>query len=119
MHSDDYTERERQKEYEFLKTHIFNSLINLNDGFDSETIFYFSAEDFEIVLNRVEAKGLMIYGIKPWLNSEFCDVLVYEDYNTEASDPVWYRNAFEVFKNRQKGLLYSASYAVPYKLLSI
>jgi len=53
------------KKEEFLKSKIFFGLENLNNGFDSESIYYFSESDFEIVLNRVEKNGIGIYGIEP------------------------------------------------------
>ena len=112
----DYSEEERIKEFEYLKANVFKGLKNLNDGFDSESIYYFSESDFETVLDRVEKNGIAIFGIEPWLNGEFYDVLSFEDYKTAANDPLWYRNAFTEFKNREKNLIYSASYQVPKKL---
>lgn len=105
------------KELEYLKTNVFNGLQNLNDGFDSESIYYFSESDFEIVLDRVERNGIGIYGIEPWLNRDFFDVKGYEEYNTVSTDPKWYRKAFSEFKRSRKDLLYSASYKVQKELL--
>ncbi|WCO00287.1 hypothetical protein [Psychroserpens ponticola] len=118
MELKDYSEKERIKESQYLKTNVFNGLENLNDGFDSESIYYFSESDFEIVLGRVEKNEIAIFGIEPWLNGDFYDVLSYEDYKTVANDPKWYRKAFTEFKNREKNLMYSASYQVPKKLLA-
>lgn len=118
MRIKEYNEKERKKEFQYLKTHVFNGLENLNDGFDSKSIYYFSEADFEIVLDRIQKKNIAIFGIEPWLNREFYDVLSYEDYKTVANDPVWYRKAFIEFKNRSKNLMYSASYQVPKKLFS-
>ncbi len=106
------------KKDEFLKSKIFYGLENLNDGFDSESIYYFSESDFEIVLNRVEKSGIGIYGIEPWLNGDFYDVRVHEQLNAEPNDPKWYREAFSNFKNRGKNLQYSATYEVPNKLIT-
>jgi hypothetical protein len=114
----DYNEEERKKESQYLKTNVFNGLENLNDGFDSESIYYFSESDFEIVLDRVEKNEIAIFGIEPWLNGDFYDVLSHEDYKTVANDPKWYRKAFVEFKNRRKNLMYSASYQVPKKLFA-
>jgi len=113
-----YNQDEQAKKLEYLKSNIFNGLKNLNDGFDTESIYYFSESDFEIVLDRVEKNGLGIYGIEPWLNGSFYDVLGYEDFNTVATDPNWYRKAFAEFKKSGKELMYSASYEVPKKLLT-
>ena len=118
MEIKDYSEKERKKEFEYLKTNVFNGLENLNNGFDSESIYYFSESDFEIVLDRVEVNGIAIFGIEPWINGDFYDVLSFEDYKTRANDPKWYRKAFAEFKNRGKNLMYSASYQVPKKLFA-
>lgn len=101
----------------FLETYIFQGLKNLNDGFDAETIYYFSESDFEIVLNRAEKLGIEIYGIEPWQNGGFYDVKIYEDYETTADDPNWYQTAFAEFKKENEILQYAASYGVPTRLL--
>ncbi len=105
------------KEQEYLQQYIFKGLENKNDGFDLEGIFYFTEADFEIVLDRAEAKGLSIYGIEPWLSGEHYDVKIFEHYKTEADDPSWYRKAFADFKNSGEPLLYAASFEVPKNLL--
>lgn len=113
-----YSEEDRMKELEYLKAKVFNGLENLNDGFDSESIYYFSESDFEIVLDRIEKNGIGIYGIEPWVDGNFYGVLVVKDFNTVATDPKWYRKAFAEFKKSEKNLLYAASYEVPKKLLT-
>jgi hypothetical protein len=105
------------KKEEFLKTKIFFGLKNLNDGFDSESIYYFSESDFNIVLNRVEKHGIGIYGIEPWLNGDFYNVRVHEQLNAEPNDPNWYREAFSEFKKSGKNLHYSATYEIPNELI--
>tara|TARA_R110000868_G_C10410925_1_gene722316 strand:+ start:46 stop:501 length:456 start_codon:yes stop_codon:yes gene_type:complete len=114
----DYSEEEQKKEFEYLKANVFNGLENLNDGFDSESIYYFSESDFETVLDRVEKNGIGIYGIEPWVDGDFHGVLVVEDFNTVATDPKWYRKAFAEFKKSGKELMYAASYEVPKKLFA-
>jgi hypothetical protein len=114
----EYNDEERLKEFEYLKTNVFNGLENLNDGFDSESIYYFSESDFEIVLDRVEKNGIAIFGIEPWLNGDFYDVLSFEDYKTVANDSKWYIKAFSEFKSREKNLMYSASYQVPKEMFT-
>ena len=113
-----YSELDRMKELEYLKSNVFNGLENLNDGFDSEDIFYFSESDFELVLDRVEKNGIGIFGIEPWLDGDFYGVMVVEDFNTTANNPKWYRKAFAEFKKSGKNLVYAASYEVPKKMLS-
>ena len=98
---------------EYLNTHVFVGLENLNNGFDGESIYYFSESDFEIVLDRVENLGLGIHGIEPWLNEAFYDVRVVELSNATADDPKWYRKAFSDFKKLEENLMYAASYSVP------
>ena len=100
---------------EFLDTYIFEGLKNLNDGFDSPSIKYFSETDFSIVLKRVEENKIGINGIEPWLNGEFYNVLTYEDYSTSPTDPKWYWKAFEELKKEGKQLQYSASYDITTK----
>lgn len=98
----------------FLIKNIFIGLQNLNDGFDSESIYYFSENDFEIVLDRVEKLGIEILGIEPWKDGEFYDVMTSEDFK---SDSKWYRKAFSEFKERDEILQYGASYRIPPKFL--
>lgn len=116
MELKEYNEEELHKEYQFLKNNVFNRLKNLNDGFDVKSIYYFSESDFKIVLDRVEKNKIAIFGIEPWFNGELYDVLTFENYGACASDPKWYKKAFNSFKKRKNNLLYSASYQVPKNL---
>lgn len=100
----------------FLIKNIFIGLENLNNGFDSESIYYFSENDFEIVLDRVEKFGIEILGIEPWKNGDFYDVMTSENFKPDSK---WYRKAFSEFKKRDQNLQYSASYRIPIKYLSI
>lgn len=109
----DYTEAEQILEQKYLESHIYNGLENLNTGFDAESIYYFSEADFEIVLDRIEENNISIFGIEPWLDGSYYDVTTYEDYDTTANDPKWYRKAFSEFKKREEKLMYAASYKVP------
>ncbi len=77
------------KKRDYLKANVFYNLKNMNDGFDAESIYYFSQSDFEIVLNRIEKLGIGISGIEPWLNREFYDVKVVEDYGGVTTDSKW------------------------------
>jgi len=97
---------------EFLKKNVFFCLENLNDGFDSESIYYFSETDFEIVLNRVKNLGLGIWGIETWYKGEFFDVKGFKDYTTFSTDSNWYFKAFEEFKETKLNLQYSASFEI-------
>ncbi len=98
------------KKHKYLAENIYKGLENLNNGFDADIIYYFSESDFEIVINRIEDLGLGIFGIEPWINGNYFDVKVCEDYGLKSTDPNWYRMAFEEFKATGKNLLYAASY---------
>ncbi len=102
---------------EFLEKNVFADLKNMNDGFDEETIHYFSESDFETVLKQVEHFGIGIYGMKTFLNGEFHADSAHDDHNKKATDPKWYKKAFKTFKTRQAGLLFAATYKVSKKLL--
>ena len=104
---------------QFLDQHIFYDLTNLNDGFDSESIKYFSKEDFEKVLDRAEFFGLEIYGIEPWQNKKFSGVRIYDDYNTASNDPKWYKKAYKQFLREGVTSYFSASYGLSDKLLEL
>ncbi len=98
---------------EFMDEHIFLGLTDVNTGFDSVSIKYFSANDFKIILQRCEKLGVGIYGIEPWKNGSFYDVKTYESYSDSPMDPHWYHKAFESFLARGEKLQYAASYYIP------
>lgn len=103
----------------FLKKHIFKDLKNINDGFDSPTIYYFSKEDFKTVLERIEALGLGVVGIEPWKNGHFFDVLTHDDFGIENPiNPKWYWQAFQKFVEMNENLQYAATYHTPKKRLT-
>ena len=112
------SEEYRKRKSDFLNEYVFFGLENINDGFDAESIAYFSKNDFEIVLNRVEALGIGIFGIEPWLNGVFFDVLSADDYNLNQKDSNWYRSAFKKFVKIDKPLVYAATYDIPDRLLN-
>jgi len=101
---------------EFLEQYIFAGLTNLNDGFTTETIHYFSESDFEKVLERSAKFGVGIYSIEPWFEGKLYGVKGNEDYNKKATDPKWYTKAFMDFKREKADLLYSATFRVSEKL---
>lgn len=105
-------------EIQFLSAHVFKGLTNLNEGADKDTVFYFSQEDFSVVLKHAEHFGLGLYGINTWLDNESYGATLHEDHGKKATDPRWYRKAFKTFSMRQEGLLYSATYKVSVKLLN-
>lgn len=106
------------EQIEFLEKNVFNGLKKLNDGFEGEAVPFFSESDFEILLDRAEYFGIGIYGIEPWHNGELYDVITHENLKKKATDPRWYKKAFQTFRSRQPGLSYSATYKVSGKLLA-
>lgn len=102
----------------FLDQHVFYDLEDLNDGFDADSIRYFSKLDFEKVLERVSFFNIEIYGIEPWPNKEFYDVDVADSYNLSPDDPNWYMAAFNKFVNEGVESYFSASYGVPEDVLN-
>jgi hypothetical protein len=97
----------------FLEKYVFYDLQNLNDGFDSHFIYYFTESEFKIVLNRIQDMGLGIYGLEPWKGGEFFWVETYEEVTTDPKDSNWYFESFERFKNMDNNLQFSATYQVP------
>lgn len=104
----------QQLKEEFLNTHIFHGLKNLNDGFDVASIKYFSASDFRIVLERVEEHNLGIHGIEPWKNGTYFDVYGPDDYSKNPDDPEWYNVALSDFIETGEDLVYAATYYIPH-----
>lgn len=103
----------RELEEEYLDKHVYYGLTNLNDGFDHESIKYFSESDFKIILDRVEELKLGIYGIEPWKDGSYYDVYIHEDYSEDPTDPSWYKKAMNEFVAKGENLLYSATFFVP------
>lgn len=104
--------------FKFLDKYIFLGLSNLNNGFEAQTVFYFSETDFQKVLDRVKQYGIGIYWIEPWQNGAFYDVLGYEEFSNNPSDSNWYLEAFQKFKKAGDILQYSATYLVQDDLLN-
>lgn len=99
---------------EFLIVKVFSGLKNLNEGFDSPSTYYFSSDDFEEILNRVKKLKLGVFGIEPWYNGVFFDVLTSEDFGKSPDDAEWYFTAFHQFKSKQANLVYAATYYLPF-----
>jgi hypothetical protein len=111
-------EEERfKREKEFLDKNVFLGLTNLNDGFDSPDVKYFSEHDFEIVIQRVKKLGLGIYGIEPWKDGDFYGVQIHEQVTDDPADANWYEEAFQDFKKTGEKLQYAATYYIPDELV--
>lgn len=103
---------------QYLEKNIYNGLTNLNTGFDSPSIRYFSQIEFKILLEKVEKQNISIYGIEPFDSDlDYFDTKVHEQYNKKANDPEWYNGAFEEFVSLEEELIYAASFHVPDELL--
>ncbi len=111
------TEEELILKRKYLDKYVFYGLTNLNDGFDAPGIKYFSEIDFAIVLDRVKALVLGIYGLETWKDGAFHGVLVPEQGDEACTDPSWYKTAFEDFKKDGEKLQYAATYYIPEELL--
>ncbi|MGV3612386.1 MAG: hypothetical protein ACO1N0_15615 [Fluviicola sp.] len=118
MAFDKYTEKsirdpKLEAKEKFLDENLFYGLTDINTGFDAPYIRYFSAEDFKIVLQRCEKLGIGIYGIEPWLNGSYYDVIAFNSpLNAQR-----YNAAFEKFLKKGKDLQYSATYYIPEELM--
>ncbi len=110
---------QESEKLQFLDQHVFYGLTDLNDGFDAPEAQYFGASDFAVVLKRVQYFGLGIYGIEPWPDGEFGDVLVCEQFSMDPADPLWYRAAFDQFLNDRIDSHFSATYDVQEALLNM
>ncbi len=102
---------------EFLNENIFTDLKNVNDGFDTDTILYFTENDFDKALTQIEYYGIGIYEIKTFFEGKEFEIQNHEQYKKKVTDPKWYKKAFLTLKTRQPGLYYSATYKVSKKLL--
>jgi hypothetical protein len=103
---------------EFLEKHVFTDLKNQNDGFDDESIYYFSQEDFAELLYRVEHFGIGVYEIKARQDDKFLPSVKHLDLAKKATNPDWYKKAFLTLSMKHEGLLYAASYKISKKLLA-
>jgi hypothetical protein len=93
--------------------HVFKHLKDLNSGFDSSSIAYFSSEDFMTILLRIIELGLGVTGKEPWKNINFFDVATFEKSGRAPEDHEWYISAFDRFKEMDAYLQYSATYSIP------
>ena len=109
------THEEYKKKLTYLDDNIFCDLENLNNGFDSLSISYFSPEDFMVVMERCKEKQIGIYGIESWLKDDkvYYSVKNFEDWKTYPHDSKWYYDAFNQLLASGKDLMFSASYYIP------
>lgn len=103
---------------EFLEKNVFIDFKNLNENFEENQLHYFSEEDFEKVLEKAEYYGLTIYTMDTIVDGVSNFSMDHTRFHKKATDPKWYKKAFLTYKNREKGLIYTATYKVSAKLLA-
>ena len=103
---------------DFLDQHVFSNLKSTTGGDENHPIYFFSEADFSVVLERVEYFGISVYTIEPFFDGKSYGIQTNEDLKKKATDAKWYGKAFATFKHRQEGMVYSATYKVPAKLLA-
>ena len=106
------------EQQEFLEKNVFIDLKNLNENFEEDTLHYFSASDFDKVLQKVEYFGIGVYTIDCILNGKSDTIYSHETFHKKATDANWYKKAFMAAKKRNEGFIYSATYKVSGKLLA-
>jgi len=110
------TNNNERKKTNYTYMDLYDSLTNLNTGFDVSSIKHFSETDFRIIMDRCHNNCIQIYGIEAFTkNGAFIDCIVKEMYN--ESDDKWFLNAFNNFANKVKSnvnqdIIYSASYSL-------
>ena len=97
-------------EQKFLEDFIFNGLKNLNEGVDASTIYHFSEEDFETVLERIEEYDIEIFGIECWTKNKIRTVKYEEDYSAVKH---WHRIAYKELRRQRIPCTFSATYDIP------
>lgn len=106
------------EENDFLDRYVFQGLENINDGFDSDSIKYFTESDFRTVLERVEKLDIEVLGIEPWKDGSFYNVLVAEQFESYTGDSKWYWEAFKKFSDSGEILQYAATFSISDQLLN-
>jgi len=107
----------------FTRENLYNSLTDLNTGFDAPSIKYFSETDFITIMTRCKDNQVDIYGIESFTkNGEFIDCIVKEMYIDDENNDnnLWYLEAFQDLKNKMNliainnniQIIYTASYSL-------
>ncbi|NTE00478.1 hypothetical protein G6M26_23305 [Agrobacterium tumefaciens] len=110
------TDEQLARKHRYLNKYIFFGLKKTPD-IENSAMVSFDEADFSIVLQRVQANSLGIYGIEATLNHEYFDIKTYEQFNSYPKDKKWFTAAFKSFMKLQLDLRYSASYYVAGNLL--
>ncbi|MDY0905631.1 hypothetical protein [Pedobacter sp. CFBP9032] len=110
------TDEQLARKHRYLNKYIFFEL-KKNPDIENSSMVSFDAADFSIVLERVQANSLGIYGIEASLDGEFYAIKTHEEYSTFPQDVEWFTAAFKSFMELQLDLKYSASYYLGGNLL--
>ena len=103
----------------FIYKHIYNGLHDSIDTTANPNTIFFTEDQFDIILGRVQKNRIGIYLIealhypKGAKRYQLYDISTFESLDTTPLDPVWYYNAFEQFKALGIDLRYRASLYVP------
>jgi hypothetical protein len=119
----DNTETNNMKNSEskvFTREDLFDSLTDLNTGFDSPLIKHFSEKDFITIMNRCKENKVDIYGIESFTKNGECIHCIVDEMFEDYDDTPWYLKAFEDFKNKMTNfakeyniqIIYTASYSL-------
>jgi len=111
----------KEETVQITKEDLYNSLIDLNTGFDAPSIKHFSEKDFRTIMNRCKDNKVKIYGIESFTtDGEFIDCIVQEMYDNDDDNDLWYLEAFNHFKNKMTKIenknnvkiIYTASFSI-------
>lgn len=103
------------REEDFLVQFIFCGLKNMNNGIDSDSIWHFSIEDFETVMDRIEQHNILMLGIECWSHKKIRTVKYADSY--EYVDK-WHRKAVaELHRSNAFPCTFAATYEIPDVLL--
>jgi len=110
------TDEQLALKHKYLNKHIFYGLNKIPDV-ETSSMVSFEEADFSIVLDRVKANSIGIYGIEVSIDGEFYSIKTHEEYSTFPQDAEWFTAAFKSLTEYQLDLRYSASYYVAGNLL--
>jgi len=91
---------------------LFESLTDLNTGFDAPSIKHFNESEFRIIMKRCKNNGVKIYGIEAWTSDgQFLDCIVHE---LGVANDTWFLDAFDKLPQSQadQEIIYNASYSL-------
>ena len=107
----------QELEYFFIVDNIFYGLENVNQESDCISEYYFSENDFEQLLKRVQHQKIGIKIIEPFVESGFYIVDYCELHGSLSTDPKWYWKSFNkiraIAEKADLNLSYKATFYIP------